>query len=162
MFHASLLREHIPNDDRLFPGRLDTQIGDTPDTEGEWAVDRILSHAGSKANTVFGIKWKSGDITWLPYYQITHLRALTEYLDLLGEKNIHKLPKGTGKPPQGDPQFFLGTALLDSSSCSTPANSVSHLNRRPIKTTASNHDHPNIPSTQSFLSPSASTTSYCS
>ena len=163
VFHASLLREHIPNDDRLFPGRLDTQIGDAPDTEGEWAVDRILSHAGSKANTVFEIKWKSGDITWLPYYQITHLRALTEYLDLLGEKNIHKLPKGTGKPPQGDPQLFLGTALLDSSSCSTPTDSVSHLNRRPIKTTTSNHDHPSIPSTQSFLSSNASnTTSYCS
>ena len=42
VFHASLLHEHVPNDDRLFPGRMDTQIGNTPDTEGEWAVDRIL------------------------------------------------------------------------------------------------------------------------
>ena len=35
VFHASLLREHVPNNDRLFPGRMDTQISGTPDTEGE-------------------------------------------------------------------------------------------------------------------------------
>ena len=39
VFHASLLREHVPNDDRLFPGQMDTQLGDTPNTEGEWVVD---------------------------------------------------------------------------------------------------------------------------
>ena len=129
VFHSSLLREHIPNDDRLFPGQLDTQIGDTPDTEGEWAVDRILSHAGSKANTVFEIQWKSGDITWLPYYQITHLRALAEYLDLLGEKNIHKLPKGTGRPPLEDPQLFLGSADLESPASLSPSNPVPRLDK---------------------------------
>nr|GAT47604.1 gag-pol polyprotein [Mycena chlorophos] len=44
-FHASLLRIHIPNDDRRFPGRQISQftgIGD--EDEHEWAVDRILSH----------------------------------------------------------------------------------------------------------------------
>ena len=56
VFHSSLLQEHIPNNDRLFPGWLETQIGDTPDTEAEWAVDRILSHAGSKSDSVFEIK----------------------------------------------------------------------------------------------------------
>lgn len=120
VFHVSLLREHIPNDDRLFPGWLDTQIGDTPEIEGEWAVDRILSHAGSKADTIFEIKWKSRDVTWLPYYQITHLQALTEYLDLLGERNIHKLPKGTGKPPREAPQLFLGAVALGPHSIATP------------------------------------------
>ena len=30
VFHSSLLREHIPNDDRLFPGHLDTQLGTGP------------------------------------------------------------------------------------------------------------------------------------
>ena len=124
VFHASLLREHIPNDDRLFPGQMDTQIGAIPGTEGEWAVDRILSHAGSRADTVFEIKWKSGDITWLPHYQITHLQALTEYLDLLGGKNIHDLPKGTGRPPRDDPQLFLGTVVFDLHITSTPTAAV--------------------------------------
>lgn len=109
IFHLSLLREHVPNDDRLFPGRLYTQFGNTPETEGEWAVERVLSHAGAGTDSVFEIKWKSGDITWLPYYQITHLQALTDYLDLYGESKIRKLPKGTSKPPQEDPQVFLGT-----------------------------------------------------
>ena len=45
VFHSSLLRIHVPNDDRLFPGWMDTQIGDGPNTEDEWAVDRIKSHA---------------------------------------------------------------------------------------------------------------------
>ena len=75
VFHSSLLREHIPNDDRLFPGWLDTQLGELPETEGEWAVERILSHAGASTDSIFEIKWASGDITWLPYYQITHLQA---------------------------------------------------------------------------------------
>ena len=44
VFHSSLLREHIPNDDRLFPGRLETQIGDTPDTEADeqWIVYYLM------------------------------------------------------------------------------------------------------------------------
>jgi hypothetical protein len=120
VFHSSLLREHIPNDDRLFPGRLDDQVGDAPDAEGEWAVDSILSHAGSKTDAIFEIKWKSGDVTWLPYYQITHLQSLTDYLDLLGQKDIRKLPEGMGKPPQGDPQIFLGFISLDHPDHSTP------------------------------------------
>ncbi len=40
IFHASLLRIHIPNDDRLFPGRSDSQIWDFgEDSEKEWAVE---------------------------------------------------------------------------------------------------------------------------
>jgi hypothetical protein len=31
VFHASLLRVHIPNDDRRFPGRLDCQLGVSTD-----------------------------------------------------------------------------------------------------------------------------------
>jgi hypothetical protein len=44
VFHASLLRVHVPNDDRLFPGRAKNQIADFDDEGHEWAIDRILSH----------------------------------------------------------------------------------------------------------------------
>ena len=108
VFHSSLLRIHLPNDDRLFPGRMDTQLGNSPETEGEWAVDRILSHASSKSNSIFEVKWKTGDVTWLPYYQVAHLQALTDYLDLLGVTRISNFPKGIGSPPRTDPQVFLG------------------------------------------------------
>ena len=113
VFHSSLLREHIPNDDHLFPGRMDTQIGNTPETEGEWAVEKILSHAGAGKDSVFEIEWKSGDVSWLPYYQVTHLQALNEYLDLFGAVKINKLPKGTGQPPQDNPQIFLGNISIE-------------------------------------------------
>ena len=108
VFHSSLLRIHHPNDDRLFPGRMDTQLGVDSLTDGEWMVDGVLSHAGAKTDSIFEIKWKSGDITWLPYYQITHLQALTDYLDLLGAASISRLPKGSGQPPRDDPQIFSG------------------------------------------------------
>ncbi|KDQ29992.1 hypothetical protein PLEOSDRAFT_1026991, partial [Pleurotus ostreatus PC15] len=62
-FHASLLCVHVPNDDRLFPGRLDTQVFEVDDTDPEWAVEEILSHSGSRENSLFEIAWKSGDIT---------------------------------------------------------------------------------------------------
>ena len=109
VFHSSLLRIHVPNDDRLFPGRMDTQLKDSPDSEDEWAVDRIQSHAESGENAVFEILWKSGDLTWMPYHQIKHLPALKIYLELMGTDDISNLITGKGKPPQ-DPQVFLGAA----------------------------------------------------
>lgn len=39
VFHSSLLRIHVPNDDRLFPGRLDTQLTIDVRNPGEWTVD---------------------------------------------------------------------------------------------------------------------------
>ena len=139
-FHASLLREHIPNDDRLFPGRMDSQLGSEPDTEGEWAVDSILSHSGSNTDSIFEIKWKSGDITWLPYYQITHLQALTDYLDLLGIKNISTLPKGAGQPPREDPQLFLGLVSFSPQPILPPTTPE----RKPLKA-SHRPSRPNIP-----------------
>ena len=41
VFHASLLRVHIPNDDRLFPGRKDDQLPELEGTSREWSIDRI-------------------------------------------------------------------------------------------------------------------------
>ncbi|KAJ8481441.1 hypothetical protein ONZ45_g15313 [Pleurotus djamor] len=77
-FHASLLRIHIPNDDRLFPGRHDSQLIDEDyRTESEWAVDAIVSHYGSKKDAVFQIRWTSGDLTWLPYHQVS--RTFADY-----------------------------------------------------------------------------------
>jgi hypothetical protein len=112
VFHSSLLRIHVPNDDRLFPGRMDTQIGESPDIEDEWAVEQIRSHAGSGEDSVFEIKWKSGDVTWMPYYQIKHLQAFDAYLELMSVNHISKLPVGKGKPPQEDLQIFLGAVSL--------------------------------------------------
>ena len=86
---------------------MDTQLTGAVDGD-EWAVERILSHHGARTEASFEILWKSGDVTWLPYYQITHLQALTDYLELLGVRKIIKLPKGTGRPPQDDPQVFVG------------------------------------------------------
>ncbi|KAG6805649.1 hypothetical protein H0H92_014596, partial [Tricholoma furcatifolium] len=94
-FHASLLRVHIPNDDRLFPGRLDTQLGNQEDPEGEWAVEAVVGHSGSRRDSLFRVKWRAGDVTWMPYYQVSHLDALASYLDLLGVQDIADLPMGT-------------------------------------------------------------------
>jgi hypothetical protein len=109
VFHASLLRVHIPNDDRLFPGRLDSQLGSGDDFEPEWAVDKILSHSGSKEDSLFEVLWKAGDVTWLPFNQIEHLNALTVYFEALGIEKIAELARGTGKPPMQDPQIFIGS-----------------------------------------------------
>ncbi|KAG9221532.1 hypothetical protein CCMSSC00406_0009355 [Pleurotus cornucopiae] len=109
-FHASLLRVHVPNDDRLFPGRLDNQISeDEGVSEPEWAVNRILSHHGSRTEATFKIEWTSGDVTWLPYHQVSHLQALETYLEAVGVANIRNLPIGTDQPPTDDPQIFTGS-----------------------------------------------------
>jgi hypothetical protein len=80
-------------------------------TNDEWAVDHIESHSGTKLDTLFEVHWKLGDIIWLPYYQITHLKVLTDYLDLLGVSQISKLPNGQERPPVDDPQIHLGSII---------------------------------------------------
>ena len=114
VFHSSLLRIHMPNDDRLFPGRMDTQLGVSPEADDEWAVDLIRNHAGSGEDSTFEILWKSGDITWMPYFQIKQLPALETYLELLGINEIANLPEGKGNPPREDPQVFVGSIDYDS------------------------------------------------
>ena len=112
VFHVALLWIHIPNDKWLFPGWMNMQLALGKGSEGEWAVDKILLHSGSGEESIFLIKWKAGDITWLLYYQITHLDALPIYLDLLGVDSISNLPKGQGTPPKDDSQIFIGSISL--------------------------------------------------
>ena len=75
-------------------------------TNNEWAVNCIKNYSGTKTDVIFEVHWKLGDITWLPYYQITHLQALTDYLDLIG---VSQISNGSGWPPADDPQVFLGS-----------------------------------------------------
>lgn len=91
IFHASLLRIHIPNNDRLFPGRLENQVADFDNSEGEWVIERILSHSGMHSDAIFEVKWKSGDITWLPYNKIENLQPLKEYFELIGVEGVSQL-----------------------------------------------------------------------
>ncbi|KAJ7154445.1 hypothetical protein C8R43DRAFT_862234, partial [Mycena crocata] len=85
VFHASLLKIHVPNDDRRFPGRLECQLGiSVNDETNEWAVDRIVSHYGRRSKALFEVLWKSGDRSWMPYEQAKRLQALAEYLEALG------------------------------------------------------------------------------
>jgi hypothetical protein len=47
VFHSSLLRVHIPNNDRRFPGRLECQLGvSLDDKTNKWAVEKIVNHHG--------------------------------------------------------------------------------------------------------------------
>ncbi|KAG6851573.1 hypothetical protein C0991_008013 [Blastosporella zonata] len=108
-----MLRIHIPNDDRLFPGRSEVQMLDLEDGKHEWAVDKIITHSGSRKSAVFEVLWKTGDKSWLPYTQIGHLRAVEEYLEACGAKTISDLPKGLRSSPPDDPQVFLGSIALD-------------------------------------------------
>ncbi|KAG1800903.1 uncharacterized protein HD556DRAFT_1189950, partial [Suillus plorans] len=84
VFHSSYLRIHVPNDDRLFPGRMETQVAEFKELESEWAIDKVLMHSGRRADSTFQILWKSGDTTWLPYDRVAELGVLKDYFTLLG------------------------------------------------------------------------------
>jgi hypothetical protein len=115
VFHLSLLRVHVPNDDRLFPGRLETQVADFGDIESsEWVVSSIASHVGSGRTATFEVIWKAGDRTWLEYDRVKALPIFNEYLELQGTESIDTLSVGTGQPPDDDPQVFAGsTSYVD-------------------------------------------------
>ncbi|KAJ3475739.1 hypothetical protein NLI96_g11638 [Meripilus lineatus] len=112
VFHSSLLRIHEPNDDRLFPGRLDTQVFELEDRDGEWTVDRIASHKGKGKNAIFECIWRSGDRTWVPYDTIGHLGVLASYLEVQGIRSIEELGDGLGVPPTSDPQVYIGSLRI--------------------------------------------------
>ncbi|OAX37864.1 hypothetical protein K503DRAFT_692599, partial [Rhizopogon vinicolor AM-OR11-026] len=59
-FHAHLLRPHVPNDDRRFPGRQLKQIAEIGQLE-EWSVSRIRSHSGQGTTTLFEVECSTGD-----------------------------------------------------------------------------------------------------
>ena len=107
-FHASLLRVHEPNDDRLFPGRLASQIMGLEDSGDEWAIDKIITHYGKGRDALFEVQWRSGDRTWLPYDTIAHLDAMKAYFELVEVDGIDGLRDGSGVPPPDNPQIFLG------------------------------------------------------
>ncbi|THG93004.1 hypothetical protein EW026_g8102 [Hermanssonia centrifuga] len=98
VFHSSLLRTHEPNNDRLFPGRLASQVAELDDQENEWAIHKFVSHRGSGPGALFEALWKSGDLSWVPFNAIKHLDAFTEYLNALGVSGIKDLPEGNGHP----------------------------------------------------------------
>jgi hypothetical protein len=107
IFHSSLLQIHIPNDDQLFPGCTESQFQLIANAEGEWAVDQILSHSGSRTDSIFEVLWCSGNQTWLPFNKCEHLIQLQQYLEVLDAPSISKLPAGLGTLPQDDPQVSL-------------------------------------------------------
>ena len=111
VFHASLLRTHQPNDDRLFPDRSLSRILADDEERREWEVEKVLAHAGSKENAIFQIRWKTGEISWLPYHQVAHLVAIADYLEAVGVSNIGALTEGNGSFPD-DPQLFAGSLNL--------------------------------------------------
>lgn len=110
VYHASLLRIHHPNDNRQFPGRLYSQIvaDIEPEHENEWATDKIISHAGSRTDSIFEVLWHPGDKTWLTYDQVQDLNLLQPYLEAQGVSDIAELPSSKGSPPLDDPQTILG------------------------------------------------------
>ncbi|KAF9258202.1 hypothetical protein L218DRAFT_1005221 [Marasmius fiardii PR-910] len=49
---------------------------------------------------LFQVKWKSGDITWLPYHEIDHLDAVGDYLEAMDISEISGLVSGGHELPK--------------------------------------------------------------
>lgn len=111
VFHSSLLRIHVPNNDHRFPGRLHDQLHETAIAESQWRIDKVISHSGAKHNEVFQVLWSTGDSTWMPYAEIGDLPCVIEYLELLGLEDISQLKMGRGAVPKQE-QIELGLASV--------------------------------------------------
>ena len=94
-FHESLVRAHVPNDDKRFPRRDTATCYDFGTTdEPEWFVDEILAHRWvGRAHLEFQVRWTLGDVTWEPLAECKELEALDEYLELRGVRQPRDLPR---------------------------------------------------------------------
>lgn len=98
VFHSSLLRIHVPNDDRSFPGRRETQL------------------KGSHTDARFKVLWTLGDRSWIKFDEIKSSRALAEYFEAQGIKDVMGLWRMTNEDPSDDdPQVSLGHILMSPS-----------------------------------------------
>jgi hypothetical protein len=94
---------------------METQVSGFKDIEHEWAIDKVVANSGKRADTIFEILWKSGDITWLPYDQISESGVLKDYFALQGIEHVSELEEGNGNRPTRDPQVSVGHLSLDGS-----------------------------------------------
>lgn len=86
VFHISLLKPQIPNDDYLFPNRKPEFFYDFGKEESDkLRVDAIIGHQWISARSVsFIVLWDAGDMTTEPYATCKDLEALDDYLRLQG------------------------------------------------------------------------------
>jgi hypothetical protein len=94
MFHASLVRLHIPNDNERFPHRDVLKHYDFgQEAKEEWYVDEMLAHHWNGSALEFQVRWSLGNTTWKPLASCKQLEALDAYLELRGVKFPRGLPR---------------------------------------------------------------------
>lgn len=93
-FHAALLRPHHKSDAAIFPGREAQKFHDfgAPD-EQEWLVEEITGHRWTARSIEFLVHWSAGEFTWEPLAHCDELRALDDYLALMGVDDWRRLPR---------------------------------------------------------------------
>jgi transposase InsO family protein len=111
VFHTSLLRPHVPNDDRRFPGRELRQLSAFERAPKEYLIDKIVDHYGKGKEALFKVVWRSGDSTWMTYRDVSQADVLRPYCELMGVRDVDSLPKGKAPEPV-EVELHCGAALL--------------------------------------------------
>ena len=98
MFHVSLLHPFVPSNELLFPDRSKPKPYDFgAPQEAEEFVDEITSHSWKRNKVLFKVHWTLGDVTHEPYSTVRKLKALDNYLALVGVSQWQDLPRKTRK-----------------------------------------------------------------
>ncbi|KAK0447153.1 hypothetical protein EV421DRAFT_1706906, partial [Armillaria borealis] len=93
-FHVSLLWPYIESDTVLFPDRKKPELYDfgAPDNAEEF-VEGIEGHEWKSNSLFFHVHWALGDLTVEPYSKCKALKALDDYLAVVGVSDSKSLPK---------------------------------------------------------------------
>ncbi|KAJ7782919.1 hypothetical protein B0H16DRAFT_1447159 [Mycena metata] len=100
---------------------------------------------------MFEIKWKAGDVTWLPLAQVEKLEALLGYLETVGVESVKELPLGKGVLPSDQPELIVAGIRFGPVSNKKTKGFTRRTRNQPGATTYTWKPHPTLPNTYGLV-----------
>jgi transposase InsO family protein/Tfp pilus assembly protein PilV len=121
VFHVSLLKPYIKNDDQRFPNREAQRFYDIKGEEkSELEIKQIIEHLGTGTHARFHTRMSDGTLAWHPLLALKGTPALSAYLELHGVEHVSRLRINHGVEREEEEEDQHSVADQGNESASSP------------------------------------------